>query len=85
MLKYMGNNMKKQIVFEPGLYLEEVLREIGMTAEELAYSIDTPLPVVHDILSGDAVLTDDIASQLESAVGVRAETWMDLEQEYRCS
>ena len=71
------------LAIPPGEYLEEVIKELGMTKEELAKRMNRPAPKLSAIFKGDKAITPVTALQLEKVVGVPAHVWTGLEAEYR--
>jgi len=67
----------------PGEYLEEVIKELGMSKDELAKRMNRPAGKLSSIFKGGKVITPDTALQLEKVVGVPAHIWTGLEAEYR--
>ena len=67
----------------PGEYLEEVIKDLGMSKEELAKRMNRPAPKLSAIFKGGKAITPDTALQLEKVVGVPAHFWAGLEAEYR--
>lgn len=72
-----------ELAVPPGEYLEEVIRELGMTKDELAHRMDRPASKLSPIFKGKKAITPDTALQLEKVVGVAAHIWTGLEAEYR--
>lgn len=71
------------LAIPPGEYLEEVIRGLGMTKDELARRMDRPASKVSPIFKGEKAITPETALQLEKVVGVPAHIWTGLEAEYR--
>jgi HTH-type transcriptional regulator/antitoxin HigA len=71
------------LAIPPGEYLEEVIRELGMTKDELALRMNRPASKLSPMFKGDKAITPDTALQLEKVVGVPAQVWSGLEAEYR--
>ena len=67
----------------PGLTLEDELEARGMTQRELARRMGRPEQLVSELIHGRKALTAATALQLETALGVPAELWMNLEVGYR--
>ncbi|MBF0510063.1 MAG: HigA family addiction module antidote protein [Deltaproteobacteria bacterium] len=71
------------LAIPPGEYLEEVIKELGMTKDELARRMNRPASKLSPIFKGDKAITPDTAIQLEKVLGVPAHVWTGLESEYR--
>jgi len=76
-------NIHSDLAIPPGEYLEEVLKELGMTKNELAKRMDRPAPKLSAIFKGSKAITPETALRLEKVVGVPAHIWTGLESEYR--
>ena len=66
----------------PGEHLGEELREIGISAAELARQIDVPVNRVTSIINGQRGITADTALRLGHWFGTSAQFWMNLQQLY---
>ena len=67
----------------PGETLSDLLEEQGMTQTELAKRMGHPLKTINEIINGNAVITPDIALQLEKVFETPADYWIRYEAEYR--
>lgn len=63
----------------PGEHLSEELRELGMSAAELARKLDVPTNRVTSILNGQRAITGDTALRLAHFFGTSAEFWLNLQ------
>ncbi len=66
----------------PGEHLAEELRELKMSAAELARQIDVPTNRVTQILNGRRSITGDTALRLGHFFGTSAEFWLNLQSLY---
>lgn len=66
----------------PGEQLAEELRELGITAAELARQIDVPVNRVTGIINGQRGITADTALRLGHWFGTSPQFWMNLQQQY---
>lgn len=66
----------------PGEHLAEELREIGMSAAELARQIKVPVNRITGILNGQRGVTADTALRLGHWFGTSPQFWMNLQQTY---
>jgi antitoxin HigA-1 len=69
-------------VIHPGEHLAEELRELGMSAAELARNLDVPTNRVTGILNGRRAITGDTALRLAHFFGTSAEFWLNLQSLY---
>src|SRR5438270_2797745 len=66
----------------PGEHLVEELKELGMSAAELARKLDVPTNRVTGILNGQRAVTGDTALRLAHFFGTSAEFWLNLQSLY---
>ena len=66
----------------PGEHLAEELRELDISAAELARQIDVPVNRVTAILNGQRGVTADTALRLGHWFGTSAEFWLNLQKLY---
>jgi len=66
----------------PGEHLAEELRELGMTAAELARQLKVPTNRITEILNGQRAITGDTALRLGHFFGMSAEFWLNLQSLY---
>ena len=66
----------------PGEHLIEELRELGMSAAELARRLNVPTNRVTSILNGQRAITGDTALRLAHFFGTSPEFWLNLQNLY---
>ena len=66
----------------PGEHLAEELKELGMSAAELARNLNVPTNRVTGILNGQRAITGDTALRLAHFFGTSAEFWLNLQSLY---
>jgi addiction module HigA family antidote len=66
----------------PGEHLAEELKELGMSAAELARQLDVPTNRVTQILNGERGISGDTALRLAHFFGTTAEFWLNLQSLY---
>jgi addiction module HigA family antidote len=66
----------------PGEHLAEELREIGISAAELARQIEVPTNRVTGIINGQRAISADTALRLGHWFGTSAEFWLNLQKMY---
>ena len=66
----------------PGEHLAEELKELGMSATELARKLDVPPNRITGILNGHRAITGDTALRLAHFFGTSAEFWLNLQSLY---
>ena len=70
------------IAIHPGEHLAEELRELNMSAAELARRLDVPTNRVTQILNGRRAITGDTALRLAHFFGTTPEFWLNLQSLY---
>jgi addiction module HigA family antidote len=71
-----------QTAIHPGEHLAEELKELGMSAAELARKLDVPTNRITGILNGQRSVTGDSALRLAHFFGTSAEFWLNLQSLY---
>lgn len=66
----------------PGEHLAEELKELRMSAAELARQLDVPTNRITGILNGQRAITGDTALRLAHFFGTSAEFWLNLQSLY---
>jgi addiction module HigA family antidote len=66
----------------PGEHLAEELKELGISAAELARQIDVPVNRVTGIINGQRGVSADTALRFGHWFGTSAEFWLNLQQLY---
>ena len=66
----------------PGEHLAEEVKELGMSAAELARKLDVPTNRITGILNGQRAITGDTALRLAHFFGTSAEFWLNLQSLY---
>ena len=66
----------------PGEHLAEELRELDMSAAELARKLDVPTNRITEILKGRRAVTGDTALRLAHFLGTTPEFWLNLQSLY---
>ena len=66
----------------PGEHLAEELKELEISAAELARQIDVPVNRVTGIINGQRAITADTALRLGHWFGTSAEFWLNLQKLY---
>ncbi len=70
------------IAIHPGEHLAEELKELGMSAAELARRLHVPTNRVTGILNGQRSITGDTALRLAHFFSTSAEFWLNLQSLY---
>ncbi len=76
---------KPQFAVHPGITLEEVIIEKGISQRELALRLNRTPKFVNEIINGRAPITPETAFKLEMVLGVSAEVWINLQNGFDIS
>jgi addiction module HigA family antidote len=71
-----------RIPIHPGEHLTEEIKELGISAAELARRLGVPTNRVTSILNGRRAITGDTALRLAHFFGTSAEFWLNLQNLY---
>ena len=74
---------KNVIAIPPGYTIEEQLNENQLTQKEFAKLMELTENSVNALISGQMLLSTDIATKLEKVLGMPAQFWLNLEAIYR--
>ena len=66
----------------PGEHLAEELRELGISAAELARQIEVPTNRITGIINGQRAISADTALRLGHWFGTSGEFWLNLQKLY---
>src|SRR5438093_13546583 len=66
----------------PGEHLAEELKELGISAAELARQIEVPVNRVTGLINGQRAVTADTALRLGHWFGTSPEYWLNLQKLY---
>ena len=67
----------------PGWVLEERLAAMGLSCAEFAKKCELPQELIRGIIDGEAPIELTTADRFQSVLGVDAELWMSMENDYR--
>jgi addiction module HigA family antidote len=70
------------MAIHPGEHLTEELKELNMSAAELARKLDVPTNRITSILNGQRAITGDTALRLGHFFGMSPEFWLNLQSLY---
>src|SRR5271154_4759142 len=70
------------LAIHPGEHLAEELKELKMSAAELARKLDVPTNRITGILNSRRAITGDTALRLAHFFGTSAEFWLNLQSLY---
>jgi addiction module HigA family antidote len=78
--------MQKAVTLDPiypgEILLEEFMKPVGLSINQLARDIDVPPGRISEIVSGKRAITADTALRLGKYFGVSPEIWMNLQTDY---
>ena len=75
--------IKNLIAIPPGYTIEEQLNENQLTQKEFAKLMELSENSINALISGQMLLSTDIATKLEKVLGIPAQFWLNLEAIYR--
>lgn len=75
-------NGESDLIWHPGELLAEELEAREMTQKELALAMGRPPQAINEIVRGKKAITAETAVQLEHALGIKAQFWMNLQTSY---
>lgn len=70
------------MAIHPGEHLAEELKELDMSAAELARQLNVPTNRITEILNGRRAITGDTALRLAHFFGTTPEFWLNLQSFY---
>lgn len=76
-------NILPDVADHPGEFLRDDLAALAMTPAELARRIGQTEAAINDILAGRAMISEQIAQDLERELGTPAQSWLNLCTIYR--
>ncbi|RLA05296.1 MAG: addiction module antidote protein, HigA family [Gammaproteobacteria bacterium] len=68
--------------FHPGIFLQEVLNDLGITAYRLAKDTNMPGSRIDQILKQNRGITVDTAMRLAAYLGTTEQYWLNLQNSY---
>ena len=71
------------IAVPPGETIKEQLEDRKISINDFTHSMGVSEKFVAELLEGDVALTESVAAKLESALGIPARFWINLEKIYR--
>ena len=66
----------------PGEHLAEILTELDVSQYRLAKTIGVPPRRINEIVQGKRAITADTALRIGKALGMTAESWLNLQRMY---
>ena len=71
-----------RLPIHPGDHLAEELKDLGMSAAELARQLEVPTNRITAIINGQRAITGDTALRLAHFFGTSAQFWLNLQSLY---
>lgn len=75
-------NYKDKVVFHPGYYISEIIKESGLTQDDFTKSLDITPEDLSRLMNGEQDFTPDIARKLAQLLGTSVEYWLNLQSAY---
>ena len=76
-------NIKRRMAIHAGEHLAEELKELKISAAELARQLGVPTNRITGILNGRRAITGDTALRLAHFFGTSAQFWLNLQSLYQ--
>ena len=76
-------NILPDVADHPGGFLREELEARGISPSELAAMMQRPAEDVYAVVNEQAMISEDFARDLERALNVSAQTWLNMVTMYR--
>ena len=70
------------VATHPGEMIRDELKERGMTQKRLAEEMGVKPSVLSETINGKLSVSKNVAIALEKALGIPAEIWMNLQNQY---
>lgn len=68
--------------YHPGYYISDLIDELGITQEELAYRLEITPKNLSELVNGKAPLSKNIAIKLSTMLGTSIEMWLNLQNQF---
>ena len=78
----MIQHSRTYVAAPPGFTVKEMIDDRGITEGQLAVRMGKDETFVRDLIEGEVELTQEVAQQLESELGMNARFWLNLERLY---
>ena len=82
-MKTNSKELFSNLAIPPGAMLDEELEYRDLRPRELAAMLRLSDEVMVGLFTGEHPITPEIAAGLEAALGIPAQTWLNLEAQYR--
>src|SRR5579863_9054285 len=79
------NSQRIAGIVPPGSIIKREMEKRGWSQSDLAEILGRPIQAVNQILKAKKAITPGTARELEEAMEIPAETWLNLESQYRLS
>lgn len=76
------SGLSPELIIHPGETLKEILEDREMSYRDLAYRIGLAESYISNIVKGVEPITISLAKELENALGVEADFWINLQSNY---
>lgn len=77
-----ANNIMPSNAIHPGEMIKDEIEYRGITQKALAQEIGLPASVLNEVLNGKRAVTTEYALLLEAALGIEADLWLRLQEDY---
>lgn len=77
-----ANNLTSSNAIHPGEMIKDEIEFRGISQKNLAEEIGLSPSVLNELLNGKRAVSTEYALLLEAALGIDADIWLNLQQEY---
>ena len=75
--------VERELLSPPGDDIPEIIESIKMNRIQLAELLEETISEVNNLITGEGVVTSNIALKLQKILGVDAQFWLNREMNYR--
>ena len=75
--------VERELLSPPGDDILEIIESIKMNRIQLAELLEETISEVNNLITGEGVVTSNIALKLQKILGVDAQFWLNREMNYR--
>ena len=77
-----ANNMESSMLIHPGEMIKDEIESRGITQKKLAEATGISQTVLNEMLNGKRAVSTEYALLLEAALGIDADIWIGLQNDY---
>ena len=77
-----ANNLESSMLIHPGVMIKDEIESRGITQKKLAETTGISPSVLNEMLNGKRAVSTEYALLLEAALGIDADIWIGLQNDY---